>query len=99
MKVYPFDILLGRVYKKITEATYTYIYCTSVKDCLLNLLGNIEVTDLIASHVTQLTTLLSEPAYRRIKPVESEYNFIEVEDQYSTGKRFIKESGSRKGST
>ena len=101
MKVYLFDILLGRVYKKIPEATYTYIYCTSVKDYLLNLLGNVEVADLIASHVTQLTTLLSEPACRLIKPIEIDYNFIEVEDQYLfdiAGKRFIKESGSLKGS-
>ena len=60
--MYSFDILLGRVYKKIPEATYTCIYCTSVKDYLLNLLGNIEVVDLIAPHVAQLTTLLSELA-------------------------------------
>ena len=101
MKVYLFDILLGRVYKKISEATYSYTYCTSVKDYLLNLLGNVEVADLIASHVTQLTTLLSEPACRLIKPIEIDYNFIEVEDQYLfdiAGKRFIKESGSLKGS-
>ena len=62
LNVYLFDILLGRVYKEIPEATNTYIYCTSVKDYLLNLLGNVEVADLIAPHVTQLTTLLSEPA-------------------------------------
>ena len=101
MKVYLFDILLGRVYKKIPEATYTYIYCISVKDYLLNVLGNVEVADLIASHVTQLTTLLSEPACRLIKPIEIDFNFIEVEDQYLfdiAGKRFIKESGSLKGS-
>ena len=101
MKVYLFDILLGRVYKKIPEATYTYIYCTSVKDYLLNLLGNVEVADLIASHVTQLTKLLSEPACRLIKPIEIDYNFIQVKDQYLfdiAGERFIKESGSLKRS-
>ena len=54
--VYLLDILLWRVYKKISEATYTYIYCTSVSDYLLNLLENIEVTDLIALNVTQLRT-------------------------------------------
>ena len=72
-----------------------------MKDYLLNLLGNVEVADLIASHVTQLTTLLSEPACRLIKPIEIDYNFIEVEDQYlfdTAGKRFIKEIGSLKGS-
>ena len=100
MKVYLFNILLGRVYKKIPEATYTYIYCTSVKDYLLNLLGNVEVADLIAPHMTQLTTLLSELAYRLIKPIEIDYNFIEVAHHYLfdiAGKHFTKESGSLKG--
>ena len=48
LKVSLIDILLWCVYKKITEATCTYIYCTSVKDYLLNLLENVEVTDLFA---------------------------------------------------
>ena len=51
--------------------------------------------------MTQLTTLLSEPACRLSKPIEIDYNFIEVEDQYLfdiAGRRFIKESGSLKGS-
>ena len=57
------------------EATYTYIYCTSVKDYLLNLLENVEVADLIAPHVRQLTTLPSEPACRLIKPIEIDYKW------------------------
>ena len=104
LKVYLFDILLGRVYKKIPEATYTYIYCTSVKDYSLNLIGNVEVTDLInvTVNVTQLTKLLSEPAWRLIKHAEIDYNFTEVEEQCLfgiAGKRFIKKSGSLKGSS
>ena len=100
MKVYLFDILIGRVYKKLPKATYTYIYCTSVKDYLLNLLGNIDVADLIAPHVTQLTTLLLNSACRLIKPIKIDYNFKEGEDEYLfdvAGKRFIKESGSLEG--
>ena len=99
LKVYLFDILLGIVYKKIPEVTCTFIYCTSVKGYLLNLLGNFEVEDLTAPHVTQLTTLLSDPASTVIKPTESDYNFIKVEDQHFfdiAGKRFIKESTSLK---
>ena len=49
----------------------------------------------------QLTTLLSEPACRLIKPIEIDYNFTEMEDQCLfdiADKRFIKESGSLKGS-
>ena len=59
------------------------------------------MADLIAPHVAQLTALLSEPACRLIKPIEIDYNFIEVEHQYLfdfTGKCFTKESGSFKGS-
>ena len=51
--------------------------------------------------MTQLTTLLSEPVCRFIKPIEIEYNFIEVKDQYLfdiEGKHFSKESGSIKQS-
>ena len=58
------------------------------------------MADLIDLHV-QLSTLLSEPACRLIKPIEIDYNFMEVEDQHLfdiAGKRFIKESGSLKGS-
>ena len=46
------DILLEQVYKKIPKAIYTYIYYASMKDYLRNLLGNVEVADLIAPHVT-----------------------------------------------
>ena len=72
-----------------------------MKDYLLNLLGNVEVADVIALHVTQLSALLSEPACRFMKPIGIDYNFIEVEDQCLfdiAGKRFIKESRSLKGS-
>ena len=76
------------------------MYCTSLKD-LLNLLGNVEVADLIVPHVTQLTTLLSEPGWRLIKSIEIDYNLMEVEHQYLfdiARKRFTKESGSLKRS-
>ena len=99
-KNYLIDILLGHVYKKIPESTYTYIYCTSVKDYLLNWLRNVEVADLI-THVTQLSALLSVPACRPIKPIEIDYSFIEMDNQYLfdiAGKRFIKKSGSLQGS-
>ena len=35
--------------------TNTHIYYTSVKNCLLNLLGNFEIADIITPHITQLT--------------------------------------------
>ena len=58
------------------------------------------MADLIAPHVTQLTTLLLKSACRLIKPIKIDYNFKEVEDEYLfdvAGKRFIKESASLEG--
>ena len=35
----------GCIYKKLEECEYTYIYYTSVKNYLLNVLGNFEIAD------------------------------------------------------
>ena len=35
----------GCIYKKLEECKYTYIYYTSVKNYLLNVLGNFEIAD------------------------------------------------------
>ena len=40
------------------------------------------VADIVAIHVHTLTSLLSEPACRLIKPINIDYNFIEVEEGY-----------------
>ena len=71
-----------RIYKKLEECEYTYIYCTSVKNYFLNLLDNFEITDMIAPHITQLTILLSEPACRLLEPIKIDCNFIEVSDGF-----------------
>ena len=70
-------------------------------DYLLILLGNVEVADLSAPHATQLSKLLSESAWRLIWSIETDYKFIEVENQYLfdiAKKRFIKENRSLMGS-
>ena len=48
------------IYKRLQECECTYIYSTSVKNYLLNLLENFEMADIITPHITQLTSLLSE---------------------------------------
>ena len=60
----------GCIYKKLEECEYTYIYCTSVKNYLLNLLGNFEIADIITPHITHLTSLLSEPGCRLLGPIK-----------------------------
>ena len=69
----------GCVYRKVPESKYTYSYCVTVKVYLLNLLGNVEIADVIAPFLQMLTGLLSEPACRLIAPIKVEYNFIEVQ--------------------
>ena len=52
----------------------------TVKGYLLNLLGNVEIANVVASFLQMLTGLLSEPAAcRLIAPIKVEYNFIEVQ--------------------
>ena len=73
-----YGIFDGAVYKKVPLAMFTYLHCSTAKDYLLNMLGSMEIADVIACHISQLTTLLSEPACRIIKPIVVDFNFIEV---------------------
>ena len=69
-------------FTKIWRNANINIYCTSVKNYLLNLLSNFEISDIITLHITQLTSLLSEPACWLLKPIKIDYNFIEVSDGF-----------------
>ena len=73
-----FGLCDGTVYKKLQEAKYTYIYCSSVKVYLMSLLSNMDVADVLAPIMTQLCNLLSESSCRIITPIQIDYNFIEV---------------------
>ena len=44
--------------RKVPESKYTYSYCVTVKVYLLNLLGNVEIADVIAPFLQMLTGLL-----------------------------------------
>ena len=68
----------GMVYKKAPEATHTFVYCSSVKDFLLFSLSNSEVANVLTPYITTVTSLLSNPACRLIKPITINYNLIEV---------------------
>ena len=91
----------GCIYKKLEECEYIYIYCTSAKNYLLNLLDNFVIADIITPHLTQLTSLLSEPASRLLEPIKVDYSFIEVSDGFCfdiKGKKFIRNPTRLKGS-
>ena len=83
----------GCIYKKLEECEYTYIYCTGVKNNLLNLLGNFKIADIITPHITQLRNLLSESACRLLEPIKIDFKFVEVSDGFCSdieGKKFNK---------
>ena len=91
--------MMGAFDKKLEECKNTNIYCTSVKNYLLNLLGNFEIADVITPYITQLTSLLSEHTCWLLKPIKIGYNFIES-DRFCfdiEGKKFIRNPKRLKG--
>ena len=82
MKSNNYDSHDGCIYKKLEECEYTYIYCTSVKNYFLNLFGNFEIADIITPHITQLTSLLSEPVRQLLEPIKLDFKLVEVSDEF-----------------
>jgi len=78
MLQFGFGLFDGSVYKKAPNAKFTFVYCSTVNIFLHHILGNPEIADHIASHVTQLVSLLSVRSCRLIKPITLDYNYIEV---------------------
>ena len=58
------------------------MYCYGVKEYLLNNLGNVTVADAIRYHVGTLTSLLGERSCRLIKPIEIDFDYLELLDGY-----------------
>ncbi|XP_066933575.1 uncharacterized protein [Clytia hemisphaerica] len=78
MNQFDYALFDGFVYKKVPEARYPFVFCSSVHNFIHFVLGNSEMADQIVQHVTQIINLLSESACRIIKPLQIDYNFIEV---------------------
>ena len=66
------------VYRKPPEAKFTYVFTCTVSEFIHFILGNREVAESLSSHTSTLISLLSNPACRLIKPIEIDYNYIEV---------------------
>lgn len=97
-----FGIRNGCIYKKPTEAKYTFVYCSSVEEFLLHSLKDEELRESIILHVNSLINLLSKPACKVIKPIEIDFNFIECLPQGYCfdifNKCFVKDPADLKGS-
>ena len=78
MKVEGYGLCSGEIYKLVSDATFTFVYCGSVKDYLLKQMGNVEHADVLAPCWQQLVALLSETSCRLIKPIIIDHNYIEV---------------------
>ena len=78
MEKYSFGLRDGSVYMKAPEASLTHIFCCSVRKSVLNILGNAEIADKIATFVNPLCNLLEEPSCRLLKPIDIDFNYIEV---------------------
>lgn len=72
----------GAVYKRVPEATVTYVYNSTVKNFLLDIMDDVEMADCVTNHFTQLRSLLSESSCRLIKPIQLDFNFVEVNHGY-----------------
>ena len=68
----------GFLYTLAPGSKFTFIYGSTIKDYLLSLLGNPEMREILLPFITQLTSLLSEPACRLIEPIRMNFNLIEV---------------------
>ena len=95
-------ICQGCVYSKLTESKYTYVYSCPVETWIMAVLGNRSIADAIASNVSVLVSLLSNPACQLIPQLVVDYNFIEVEP-YGTcfdieNKRFVVDPPELEGS-
>jgi hypothetical protein len=89
------------VYRKPPEAKYTYVFTCTVSEFIHFILGNREVAESISSHTSTLISLLSNPACRLIKPIDIDYNFIEVLPAGTlfdiAGKCFVTDDAQLKG--
>ena len=79
MTKFNFGLFDGSVYKKAPESKYTYVYCSTVNDFLHYIMGNGEVAEIVAPHVSVIVNLLSAKSCRIIHPITIDYNYIEVE--------------------
>ena len=91
----------GSIYKKAPDSAFTYVFCCSVRKFLLRSLSNVEIANALVHYQNQVTTLLSDPSCRLIKPLIIDYNLIEVLPSktcfHIARKEFVVHKSMRKG--
>ncbi|XP_066912211.1 uncharacterized protein [Clytia hemisphaerica] len=77
MKKKHYSICKGRVYKKAQDSEFTYVNLQGIEEFILWALGQNQVANACASHVSSLIRVLSKPTCRLIQPIQIMYNYIE----------------------
>ena len=73
-----FGLFDGSIYNKPAHSKHTYVFASDVHTFIHHILGNAEVADAIISYVSPIISLLSQKSCRLIRPIQMDYNFIEV---------------------
>ena len=68
----------GEIYRKLLETTYTYVYCSSIRNYVVSLMNDIRIADVIGPIYNQVISWMSEPLFKNKNPIEIDYNYIEV---------------------
>lgn len=102
MTTHSFGLRDGSIYIKPPDATFTFVFVCSVRKFLLTIVGNPEIADQIATYVNPIANLLEEPACRLLKPIEIDFNYIEVLPEGTlfdiAGKKFTRDHQKLRGS-
>lgn len=68
----------GKIFSKVPESKFTFIYCSPVAQFLDALLANPEFTELMAPNLKRLEEILCRPGCAIIPQIKINYNLIEV---------------------
>ena len=69
----------GKVYKKVEESKYTFVFYKSVHDYIMRVIASVELANVIVPVRREVENLLADPACQMIKAIVVDYNFIEVQ--------------------
>ena len=77
MKANDYALCDGKIFKKAPDSQFSFVYCCGVGDFLMRSLANAEIANVLVSHIKPITSLLSHPSCRLIKPIKIMFNTIE----------------------
>lgn len=73
------DVLCnGMVYRKVPEGKYSFVAYKSIRNYILNNMGDMAVAEAVTNQFVQIVALLSEPECRLLEQAKIDYNYIEV---------------------